>query len=448
MTTAARGFARARETLPALSEPLRQSFAHMQIFAIMPSIVSVQWPSSITSIADGLVSWIAFDFELPSIVCEYPQTLSDRIAFSLLLSLALLAASPLTYCTIRLLYGKCTTPLHKAILHAFWERCSLAYLIICLIVYAPTSSIAFRYFTCGWFGDGWYNRYDLTLQCYNEDGIMTEAYRSGLPLAVLTIALIAFGIPAINLSILWRLKQSGQLEADSTKRAFGMLYSKYTSDAWWWESVELTKRLCFTSALAFFDGQRAYQSAIGLAAAFLILVLHSNIHPYKERSDSLISMTTHIGVFSLALLALEVEAGYTPPVVAIIGLTLLPLWVIAFATCIYLPAKALAALLRKKAPGLGARMDALPEALSRGLFHSLELLEHGFVLGLQSFPGYTATKAKAVGRRLSQSRASAGATAGPAYTSSRAESRRPSAPAASAPAASMERKSSIQTDHI
>jgi len=65
-------------------------------------IVSVEWPSAITSIADSLVVWIAFDLELPAIVCDYPQSLADKTGFSLALALALLAAPLLTYALVRL----------------------------------------------------------------------------------------------------------------------------------------------------------------------------------------------------------------------------------------------------------------------------------------------------------------------------------------------------------
>ena len=137
-----------REGLPAMIEPAKQALAHMQIVTIMPSTVSIAWPPAISSVANSLVSWLAFDLDLPSIECIWPQTIADKIGVSLVCALLLLGAPPLTYAATHRVNALCAPLVAPAVLQSFYQYCMSTYLVVFFVVYAPMSALAFKYFTC------------------------------------------------------------------------------------------------------------------------------------------------------------------------------------------------------------------------------------------------------------------------------------------------------------
>ena len=285
-----------------------QLFGHLQLFSLLPSVVSgVSLPAEVSQIANLLVSWVAFDIEMPSLVCEYPQSLADRLTLSLLGAALLLAAAPATYGLVRLgLHARRgrldaaqgagavgAGAVHELTLRLFRERCAMVYVAVGLVIYAPVSAVTLRYFSCTWYGDGHYNQHDVLLLCYDASGVMSAAYRRSLPVAIAGLLAFVVGLPTANFLLLLRERSAcmlqncsarvssrhpasphaiprlpltpspshvhtlsrpcsrrNALETPSCQRALGLLYSKFTADSWWWDSVQMTKRLIFSSALA------------------------------------------------------------------------------------------------------------------------------------------------------------------------------------------------------
>jgi len=369
-----------RHMMPILREPLKQAFGHTQLVALTPSVVTLEWPTALSSFADGIIVWVAFDFELPSMECVYPVSIADRTALSLGSALVLLSAAPLVYSVVSRPRVCAHLGLQAETLDDFFERCATWYVTTFLLVYAPVSSFGVRYFSCRWFGDGYYNRYDPGLKCRDASGVMTEAFQRGMPAALLTIIVVSVGLPGLHFGMLARYWHQKRLDTRKCRRAWGLLYDPYTNDAWYWGSVEVAKTFFSSSLLGLMDGEPVYQCSLGLLTCLLVLVLQSSVRPFRKALDGRISLTTHVGLFSMYLVGLQLQAGYIAPIVLMLGLILLPLWMFAGATLLYLPMEKLALLLTKKAPGLAQRLANLPHDLHRRIKWSL-LAAEDFVIG-------------------------------------------------------------------
>lgn len=63
----------------------------------------------------------------------------------------------------------------------------------------------------------------------------------------------------------------------------GFLFSAYRVECWYWESVELLRKLALTSILALIAPKSAGQVTVGLILAFITLLLDMQMQPYAQR---------------------------------------------------------------------------------------------------------------------------------------------------------------------
>ena len=238
---------------------------------------------------------------------RYPQSLADRLTLSLLGAALLLATAPAAYGLVRFsLHARRDSldgVVHELTMRLFYERCMMVYVAVGLVIYAPVSAVTLRYFSCTWYGDGHYNQHDVLLLCYDAGGTMSPTYRRSMPVAIAGLLAFVIGLPTANFVLLLRersdsmhtdtiqplclfrlfplhqpachlpltpllphdhttralCRRRNALETPPCRRALGLLYSKFTADSWWWDSVQMTKRLVFSSALAVLSDQPLLQ---------------------------------------------------------------------------------------------------------------------------------------------------------------------------------------------
>ena len=148
-------------SLPSLGGTGALIISHLQIVALLPSQIDIEWPPALVDLADTLKSWVAFDPTLLNMDCLNPQTYFDRLFGALFTALVLLAAVPALYAVVALLHKCglprcCGKPLTTFRLLRWRARCSALYLVLVFVLYAPIASIVVRYFVCREYGDGAY----------------------------------------------------------------------------------------------------------------------------------------------------------------------------------------------------------------------------------------------------------------------------------------------------
>jgi hypothetical protein len=87
-------------------------------------------------------------------------------------------------------------------------------------------------------------------------------------------------------------------------REVGFLFCAYRVNRWYWEIVELLRKLALTSILSLIAPGSAGQVVVGLLLAFLLLLLNIELRPYAGKMMNLVSITAQTNLFFVLLVAL------------------------------------------------------------------------------------------------------------------------------------------------
>ena len=79
----------------------------------------------------------------------------------------------------------------------------------------------------------------------------------------------------------------------------GFLFSIYTSRCWYWESVELLRKLALTSILALISPGSAGQVVVGCLVALFMLLANIKLKPFASRSLNVVNQAAQLNLFLL-----------------------------------------------------------------------------------------------------------------------------------------------------
>ena len=77
----------------------------------------------------------------------------------------------------------------------------------------------------------------------------------------------------------------------------GFLFAAYRMDCWYWETVELLRKLALTSILALIAPGSAGQVVVGLLLAFVMLLFNLALKPYAEKAMNLVNIIAQLNLF-------------------------------------------------------------------------------------------------------------------------------------------------------
>ena len=106
--------------------------------------------------------------------------------------------------------------------------------------------------------------------------------------------------------------QTSQAQAALRETALcnvGFLFEAYRPECWYWEIVELGRKLALTSILALIAPGSAGQVVVGLLLALFMLLINTQFQPYADKSMNLVNQITqlNLALFLLAALLLKVN---------------------------------------------------------------------------------------------------------------------------------------------
>jgi hypothetical protein len=136
-----------------------------------------------------------------------------------------------------------------------------------------------------------------------------------------------------------------------------MIYEQYEEQFWYWEVVELVRKLMLTSIIIFFWPDSAMQLGAGLLMSLFFIVLYSSCRPYDSRGDDTLQLTCQIVIFfsyfSGLMLMVEVPQSEEPLFnTFVIGVAISPLitagFMVVFCAIIPMVSAAMTALVKRK----------------------------------------------------------------------------------------------------
>jgi len=89
----------------------------------------------------------------------------------------------------------------------------------------------------------------------------------------------------------------------------GFLFSVYTTRCWYWESVELLRKLILTSILALISPGSAGQVVVGALVALFALLANIKLKPFSEASLNFVNQTAQLNLFLFLWVALLLKVN-------------------------------------------------------------------------------------------------------------------------------------------
>ena len=133
---------------------------------------------------------------------------------------------------------------------------------------------------------------DLSIQCYQGEHLSYSI------LGYVLIAFYVFGIPIYTFYVLYKNRASlydqDHPEFWSSRRRYGGVFSQYEEEFWYWEVVEMGKKVALTGGLIVVAKGSSAQLLVGevICACYLLLVVRTL--PYESDADDVLQSVASI----------------------------------------------------------------------------------------------------------------------------------------------------------
>ena len=175
-----------------------------------------------------------------------------------------------------------------------------AYKLASLLIfglYAGLSTRIFLLFKCKKVQDHYYLTSDYRIKCY--EGVWWNY--GGV--AIFCILVYVLGIPIIQFALLMKnrknlhLSQSTDIKAHRiVNKKYGEIYKHYTEDCFYFELIDLTRRLILTGGLILIGEHSVVQVLLGIITALGWFALVALNFPYKAFWDNVLQLVLSFGL--------------------------------------------------------------------------------------------------------------------------------------------------------
>lgn len=162
------------------------------------------------------------------------------------------------------------------------------------IVYPVVTNVAFDAFSCYNLGRdeqgqvSLWLKADISIQCDEAGGLGSTRAR-----AWVAIVIYPFGLLALNAILLYKARRAIRKERlTELSRSTAFLHQEYRKELFWWELVEMLRRLLLVGLMVLLQGSMM-QMIVGTVLAVAFLLFQVQASPYKSFSDSFLASTTN-----------------------------------------------------------------------------------------------------------------------------------------------------------
>jgi hypothetical protein len=319
----------------------------MQILTSMNLVFDVPWPGFFTRFLSGLTF---INIDVPNLFqgCEFAVSFEGKYYLHMTLLPILIVIMFLAYKIVLLCCMKKTT--RKNAFGAYIKSLS----VIIFLLYPGMTVKIFQIFDCRRFDTKGYLRADYEYECCSTWNISTNKcenepsdYQILRITAVIFMIFYAFGIPLAALLVLWWNKASLHNEKHpdhaQTLHRYGGLYETYDAECWYWETIELLRKMILTGFMIILVPGSSAQILIGLLICLFYLLLLIKYAPFADQNEDRLGMVASLQLLlmligAFALKTDDKESGtYDGVVIATslmvmnIGVFVLGVWTIIYA---------------------------------------------------------------------------------------------------------------------
>jgi hypothetical protein len=280
------------------------------------TFATIPWPENFLNLGNFLKLFAVDLFALfGSAACNLSTGFYDQFLFSFFLMPLIIVGASLAYMAV---LAKKKSAGNKASFTAESARVRL-YTMLFMIVYTLYTSVAtklFVLFKCVQIQDTWYLAADMRIVCFDA------TYQTYRMLSFLGIALYVVGIPAVIFMMLFRrrawLHEEGCPKDEMYKhvqveKSFGSVYKDYTPNNYYFDLLDLGRRLLLTGGLILVGEESNTQIFLGLLLNVMWLVLVLFRRPYKAYWDNILSIVLSFQLVMVMLCGNALELNRLTP---------------------------------------------------------------------------------------------------------------------------------------
>eukprot|EP00945_MAST-04E_sp_MAST-4E-sp1_P002491 g2491.t1 len=267
-----------------------------QCFAYFPVAFDIPWPRNLLAFMKAM-EFTAFDLYavFGDVSCRMQTGFLQKYVYHMALFPAILAIITGMYLIAQFLRGitqccRCTKYTSESLKTQVFTLLSL----VSFALYTGISTRIFRLFKCRKIQDAWYLTADYTVTC--QEGEWNGYAASG----VVFILLYVVGIPGVQLYLLYRNRHILHVREGMTheekqrqhvvEKEYGSIYTNYTSECYYYDIIDLFRRLLLTGGLIMMGEESVAQLFLGIiiCAFWMTLLVHKK--PYKAGWDNIIAV--------------------------------------------------------------------------------------------------------------------------------------------------------------
>ena len=267
-----------------------------QCFAYFPVTFDIPWPQNLLAFMKAM-EFTAFDLYavFGDVSCRMQTGFLQKYVYHMALFPAILSIIAGMYLIARFLRGitqycRCTKYTSESLKTQVFTLLSL----VSFALYTGISTRIFRLFKCRKIQGAWYLTADYTVTC--QEGEWNGYAASG----ALFIILYVVGIPGVQLYLLYRnrdilhvregMTHEEKQEQHVVEKEYGSIYANYTTECYYYDIIDLFRRLLLTGGLIMMGEESVAQVFLGIiiCAFWMSLLIHKK--PYKAGWDNIIAV--------------------------------------------------------------------------------------------------------------------------------------------------------------
>ena len=288
-----------------------------QCFAYFPVTFDIPWPQSLLGFMKAM-EFTAFDLYavFGDVSCRMQTGFLQKFVYHMLLFPAVLAVIFGVYIIARTVKG-ITQMCHltKFTNESLKTQVLTLVSLVSFTLYTGISTRIFRLYKCRKVQDSWYLTADYTVKCQQGEWNGYAAF------GAICILLFVIGIPGVQLYILYKNRRLLHVRDGMThkekqqqhivQKEYGSIYEHYTEECYYYDILDLFRRLLLTGGLIMMGEESVAQVFLGIVicAMWLTLVVHKK--PYKSGWDNFIAiiLAAHLLFTLVSGMALKLYAS-------------------------------------------------------------------------------------------------------------------------------------------
>ena len=267
-----------------------------QCFAYFPVTFDIPWSTNMLAFMKAM-EFTAFDLYavFGDVSCRIQTGFLQKFVFHMALFPAILAVIAGVYVVAGML--RCVTKccrLTKFTAESLKTQVLTLLSLVSFTLYTGIATRIFRLYKCRKIQDTWYLTADYSVKCQQGEW---NGYAGG---GVVFIILYVIGIPGIQLYLLVRNRKHLHLHDEMShedkvkqrlvEKEYGSIYNNYTEECYYYDILDLFRRLLLTGGLIMMGEESIAQIFLGIIISFAWVSLLFYKRPYKAAWDNVVAI--------------------------------------------------------------------------------------------------------------------------------------------------------------